>query len=181
MTCIVAVEHEGKVWMGGDSAASRDDDIVRRSNNKVFVTGDFLIGFSGSFRIGQLLQYAFKPQKQARNQADMEYMVVDFVDSLRRLLRDKGLLMEEKEGEAHDSEILIGYKSRIYVIESDFHVGLPTASYAACGSGAPYAMGAMYVLNEQLLSPQEKINIALSASAEYCTGVKPPFTILSAP
>lgn len=181
MTCIVAVEHEGKIWMGGDSAASREEDIVCRSNEKVFINGEFIIGFSGSFRIGQLLQYAFKPQKQSRNQTDMEYMVVDFIDSLRRLCRDKGLLMEEKEGEAHDSEFLVGYRGRIYVIESDFHVGRPIDSYAACGSGASYAMGAMYVLNEQLISPEEKIHEALSASAKYCTGVREPFTILSAP
>jgi ATP-dependent protease HslVU (ClpYQ) peptidase subunit len=182
MTCIVALEHEGSVWMGGDSAASRDNDVVRRSNEKVFFNENFLIGYSGSFRIGQLLQYALHIPKQSYGQTDMEYMVVDFVDALRNLMRDKGTLMKEEEGEAHDSEILIGYRGKIYVVESDFHVGNPIAPYAACGSGASYAMGAMYVLaDDEKLSPQEKINKALSASAEYCVAVKQPFSIMGLP
>lgn len=182
MTCIVAIEHDGTVWMGGDSAASRDNEIVRRSNEKVFFNDEFLIGYSGSFRIGQLLQYAFHAPKQSYGQTDMEYMVVDFVDALRHLMRDKGTLMKEEEGEAHDSEILIGYRGKIYVMESDFHIGRPLTSYAACGSGAPYALGALYVIaNDQNLSPQEKIEKSLSASAEYSAGVASPFIIMGLP
>lgn len=182
MTCIVAIEHEGTVWMGGDSAASRDNEIVRRTNEKVFFNEEFLIGYSGSFRIGQLLQYAFQAPKQSYGQTDMEYMVVDFVDALRYLLKDKGVLMKEEEGEAHDAEILIGYRGRIYVVESDFHIGCPLTPYASSGSGAPYALGALYVLNDdEKLSPQEKIDKALSASAEYSTGVSSPFTIMGLP
>ncbi len=179
MTCIVAIEHEGKVWMGGDSAATRDDDIVCRSNEKVFINGEFIIGYSGSFRIGQILQYAFKPPKQNLfKQSDMEYMVVDFVDALRKTLKEKGAIMEEKEGEAHDSEFIVGYQGKIYVIESNFNIGRPLHNYASCGSGMDYAMGCLYNMPEEL-HITSKIEKALSASAEFCSSVRKPFSILS--
>lgn len=180
MTCIVAIQHDGYVWMGGDAAASRDNDVVCRSNPKVFWNNDILIGYSGSFRIGQLLQYAFRPPCQSAGQSDIEFLVVDFVDELRQLMRERGTLMKEEEGEAHDSEFLIGYRGKVYVIEPDFNVGCLLTSYVSCGSGANYAMGALYALDKnEEMSPQEKIKIALSAATEYCTGVRPPFTILS--
>ena len=180
MTCIVALEHEGKVWMGGDAAASCNNDIVRRVNPKVFIKGDFLIGYSGSFRIGQLLQYSFTPVKPAHKQSDMEYMVVSFIDSLREMLKYKGALMKEDEGDAQDSEFIVGYRGKIYVVESDFHLGTPLNPYAASGSGAPYALGALYALSKvNNISPQKKVEKALRASAEYCTGVCAPFTILA--
>jgi ATP-dependent protease HslVU (ClpYQ) peptidase subunit len=180
MTCIVAIERDGEVWMGGDSAASRDDDIVRRVNPKVFWNNGFLIGYSGSFRVGQLLQYAFCPPFHAEDQPDMEFLVVEFVDALRQLMKERGTLMKEEEGEAHDAEFIIGYRGKIYVVESDFHVGAPLTPYAACGSGAAYAMGALHAIHKNVeLRPQEKIEAALSAAAEFCTGVRSPFTILS--
>lgn len=179
MTCVVAIEHEGKVWMGGDSAATREDDIVCRSNEKVFINGEFIIGYSGSFRIGQLLQYALKPPKQNLfKQTDMEYMVIDFVDALRKMLKEKGALMEEKEGDAHDSEFIVGYQGKIYVIESDFNVSRPLYNYAACGVGMDYALGAMFVMPEEL-HVVSKIEKALLASSEFCTAVRKPFNILS--
>lgn len=179
MTCIVAIEHEGKVWMGGDSAATRDDDIVCRSNEKVFINGEFIIGYSGSFRIGQILQYAFKPPKQNLfKQTDMEYMVVDFIDALRKTLKEKGAMMEEKEGDAQDSEFIVGYQGKIYVIESDFNVGRPLHNYASCGVGMDYALGCLYNMPEEM-SVVSQIEKALSASAEFCSAVRKPFNILS--
>ena len=57
MTCIVGLVDDGKVYMGGD-AASVDGYIVRTSAlSKVFRNGPFLIGYSTSWRMGQILQY----------------------------------------------------------------------------------------------------------------------------
>lgn len=179
MTCIVALEHDGNVWMGGDAAATRDHDVVCRANSKVFKNGEFLIGFSGSFRIGQLLQYSFFPPEQDFTQSEVEYLVTNFIDSLRELLQDKGAIMKEQEGDAQDSEFILGYKGKIYVIEPDFNIGRPITPYTSCGTGSSYAMGALYVLSEANLEPKHKVEKALQAAAEYCTEVKAPFTILS--
>ncbi len=59
MTCIVALIHENKVFMGGDAAASDDKSglIFQRTDPKVFKVGQYGIGFVDSFRMGQILQY----------------------------------------------------------------------------------------------------------------------------
>jgi ATP-dependent protease HslVU (ClpYQ) peptidase subunit len=180
VTCIVAIEHEGKVWMGGDSAACKDDYVSSVKNKKVFIVGDFIIGYSGSFRVGQILEYAFKPPEQdIYSKSDMEYMVIDFVDSLRETLREKGVLLNTEEGESHDSEFLVGYHGQIYSIERDFHVGRSVHRYAACGSGMYYALGALHAMDENIDSPLLGIEKALSACMAFSTNVRTPFTILS--
>ena len=52
MTCIVGLIDGRRVWMGGDSAGVSGLDITVRADAKVFRNGDFLIGFTSSFRMG---------------------------------------------------------------------------------------------------------------------------------
>lgn len=178
MTCIVAIEHNGEVWMGADSSASKNDDIICTLNDKIFINDEFIIGYSGSFRIGQIIQYAFTPPKQnIFKQSDMQFMVVDFVDALRNIFREKGVLINDHEGDAHDSELLVGYHGKIYTIERDFHVEKPLKNYAACGSGMTYALGAMFAMNDEDFCVKKKIEKALEASFEYSVSVRPPFVI----
>lgn len=180
MTCIVAIKHDNEIWIGGDSAAFRDDERTSRADEKVFKHGEFLFGYSGSFRVGQLVRYAFNPPKNNKQKSDMEYMVVDFVDSLRFLLEEKGKLLKDESGDSYDSEIVVGFRNKIYVIESDFNVSTSTEKYVVSGSGSAYALGALYVLDENdNIKPKDKVEIALKASAQYCPSVKAPFTIMS--
>lgn len=166
--------------MGGDTAAFREDELTHRADEKVFKYGEFLFGFSGSFRVGQLVRYAFHPPKNAKQKSDMEYMVVDFVDSLRFLLEEKGKLLKDESGDSYDSEIVVGFRKKIYVIESDFNVSVSSEKYIASGSGSPYALGALHILNQnENLHPKVKVEMALKASSQYCPSVKAPFTILS--
>jgi len=57
MTCIVGIAQEGKVWIGADSAAVSGQDIRATALRKVFRRGQFLIGYTSSFRMGQLPQF----------------------------------------------------------------------------------------------------------------------------
>jgi ATP-dependent protease HslVU (ClpYQ) peptidase subunit len=182
MTCIVGLEHEGAIYVGGDSAGVDASSlaICGRADEKVFITdaGDVVMGFCGSFRIGQLLRYAFVPPPQKVGQSDMAYMVTDFIDALRTMQKDKGSMKKENELEEHEAAFLTGYNGKLYVIESDFQVGRPIENYAAVGCGAQIALGALYATKDQLLSPEDRIRIALSAAVEYSAGVRPPFHIV---
>lgn len=182
MTCIVALEHNGTVYVGADSAATDPDDlsITLRADEKVFLTEDreFVMGFCGSFRVGQLLRYALVPPDQAKKKDDMAYMVTDFVDAVRTMQKDKGSMKKENELEEHDSEFIVGYKGKIYVIERDFQVGRPVENFTAVGSGALAALGAMHATASMKKNPEERIKLALSAAAAYCNGVRAPFHIV---
>ena len=67
MTAIVAIRQDNTVYMGGDSAGVAGLKITIRKDPKVFINGNFLMGFTTSFRMGQLLQYSFKPPEHPKN------------------------------------------------------------------------------------------------------------------
>lgn len=185
MTCVVAIEQDGVVYIGGDSAGVEQWSlsICTRADEKVFVndTGEFAMGFSGSFRIGQLLRYALTPPEQSLKKDDMAYMVTDFIDAVRTLQRDRGSLKKENEVEEHEASFIVGYRGKIYVIECDFQVARPVDNFAAIGCGANVALGALYATKNSNVHPTNRIEIALSAAAEYSAGVRGPFHIVQLP
>lgn len=182
MTCIVGLEHEGAVYIGGDSAGVEMGSlaICGRADEKVFVTdsGEMAMGFCGSFRIGQLLRYALTLPAQKVGQDDMTYLVTDFVDAVRAMQRDKGSLKKENEVDESDAGFLVGFNGKLYAIESDFQVGRAMDSYTACGCGAQIALGAMYATKLLGMDPEDRIRVALAAAAEYSAGVRAPFVIV---
>lgn len=182
MTCIVGLEHEGVVYIGGDSAGinSYSLGICGRADEKVFLTEteDMVMGFCGSFRIGQLLRYALTLPQQKVGQDDMAYLVTDFIDAVRTMQKDKGSLRKENELEEHDSEFIVGFNGKLYVVEGDFQVGRPIENFASVGCGADIALGAMFATKNLNMAPEDRISLALQAATEYSAGVRPPFHIV---
>lgn len=173
MTCIVGLVHDGDVYIGGDSAGVAGLSISIRADEKVFGNGPFIMGFTTSFRMGQLLRYKLAPPAQTVHQNDMEYMVTSFVDACRQCFSGNGF--GDKDASV-GGNFLVGYKGRLYNIEADYQVGIPKAPFDAVGCGSDLALGAMYATEG--LSPEQRINAALSAASTFSAGVAPPFTIL---
>lgn len=173
MTCIVGLVDNGDVYIGGDSAGVAGLSLTIRADEKVFGNGSFLFGFTTSFRMGQLLRYKFSPPDQTIHQGDMEYMVTSFIDSARRCFANNGF--GDKEA-TQGGTFLVGFNGKLYTIEGDFQVGIPTAGYDAVGCGADLALGAMYATEG--MPPEDRINTALLAASTFSAGVAPPFTIL---
>jgi hypothetical protein len=63
MTAVVGLVHNGTVHLGGDSAAPQGWDLIVRADPKVFTVGPYAIGFTTSWRMGQVLRWSFKPPK----------------------------------------------------------------------------------------------------------------------
>jgi len=168
MTCIIGLVHNDKVYIGGDSAGISGSNLTIRADPKVFRNGPFLIGFAGSFRVGQLLHYALKAPIHPDGMGDYEYMVVEFIKTVRTMLKDNGF--------DNGPCFLCGYKNQLYSVDSDFQVGLPLYRIAAVGCGGNIALGAVHALAGW--EPEDKIKRALEISAELNTGVAPPFTIM---
>lgn len=176
MTCIVGLMDNGKVYMGGDSAGVSGLDLTIRADEKVFRNGDFLMGFTSSFRMGQLLRYKFKPPVQPDDMDDYEYMVTLFVDEIRQCLKEGGYA-RNNNGEESGGTFLVGYKGQLYIIDSDFQVGKPLDNFAACGCGDLIALGSLY--STQDLKPELRVQMALEASERFSAGVRAPFKIMS--
>ncbi|MGL5736366.1 MAG: hypothetical protein ACRCYS_16005 [Beijerinckiaceae bacterium] len=180
MTCIVGVWENGKVTIGADSmSVSKNGYHMMRADKKIFQRGPFIIGYTTSYRFGQLLQYSMTLPDHPPEMSDHEFMVVRFVEQMRIALRDGGSLKKENDVE-DGGNLLVGYKGQVFDIFADFQVGLSAFGYSACGSGADAALGAMSALQGRGLDHREMITAALKAATFWQPdSVSEPFHILS--
>lgn len=177
MTCIVGLEHNGHVIIGGDSAGVAGLDIHTRIDEKVFRNDEFVIGFTSSFRMGQLLRYSFTPPEHSSKKDDMKYLVTDFMDGVRETFKEKGFLGKEKEAETGGT-FLLGYRKKLYIIDNDFQVGKTHDGFGACGCGSALALGSLYS-TKHINDPIERLRLSLEAAAHFSAGVKGPFNFIS--
>lgn len=176
MTCIVGIVHDGRVTIGGDSAGVAGLDIITRKDRKVFRVGDFALGYTTSFRMGQLLAFGFEPPHRKPEVDPYEYMVTSFIDAVRARMKEHGFAKVENNQES-GGEFLVGVAGRLFHVESDFQVGEPVAEYAACGCGESFALGSLR--NSGHLSPRARIEQSLETAAEFSAGVRGPFHLIT--
>lgn len=173
MTCIIGLEHGGKVYMGGDSAAVNNVAIYQSEVRKVFKSSDFLFGWTSSFRMGQILQYHLQVPVQTTDQSDMQYMVVVFIEAVRKCLVDYGY---DKGGEDSGGTFLVGYRGKLYTIYADYQVQRYTGGLNAVGSGTEYALGVMTALPD--LPAKKRIKQALKIAGKWSDSVCGPYYVL---
>lgn len=176
MTCIAGVLHDGHVYIGGDSAGVAGLSLSVRADEKVFKIGDFVFGFTSSFRMGQLLRYSFTPPKRDPDIELSRYMCTSFVDAVRTCLKNGGFV-RSVNGEESGGCFMVGYKGRLFTIEEDYQVAEPVDNYQAVGCGQDIALGVLYATDG--VDPMERITLALKASERHSAGVRGPFTIMS--
>ena len=175
MTCIVALEHNGKVWMGGDSAAVGGMDIQPVANPKVFRVDDFVIGYTSSFRMGQLLQYGLSiPTNDCDD--DMRFLVTKFIPAVRTCFKDGGYTWIENSRESGGS-FLLGYRGKLYLVANDFQVTRFLDGIASVGCGESYALGSL--ASSRITNPRKAITTALEVAARLSAGVCAPFHVIS--
>jgi ATP-dependent protease HslVU (ClpYQ) peptidase subunit len=176
MTCIVGIVDKGNVYMGGDSAGVSGLSVSVRADEKVFSNGPFIMGFTTSFRMGQILRYKFDPPRQTVGVDDMKYMVTDFVDAVRKCFGENGFGSTNDKSPNAGGTFLVGYNGKLYTVDSDFQVGIPADNYDAVGCGTDLALGALYATAGK--KPLDRIRIALEAASKFSGGVLPPFVTL---
>lgn len=176
MTCIVGVEDEVGVLIGGDSAGVAGYAITVRSDTKVFERDGYAIGFAGSFRVGQLVHYQLSLPRLDTWDVDA-FMVTRFVPALRDCMRAHGQLAVENGVESMEGFLLVGLAGRLYSVECDFQVGRQEEDgYYALGCGDEYAVGALHALADyEDLTPQDRVEAALNAAEYNSAGVVGPF------
>lgn len=176
MTCIVGLIQQGKIIIGGDSAGVGGLSIHIRRDTKVFKTGPFIMGFTSSFRMGQLLMSShYKIPKQKKGQSDFDFMITTFIDSVKECFRKGGYSQRYTDGDDKGGTFLVGYKGELYMIDEDYQVAMTKDNFISVGCGEEIAEGAMYALQNVKMNPYEKLEIALSAAAHFSGGVEKPF------
>lgn len=159
MTCVIGYidKKSRKIYMGSDSIGTDDHNgrMVRR-DPKIFQKYNMLIGFAGSYRIGQLLNSSlFQPPKY-EDEEFIDYFVSKFIPVLYHLL-DENKLIHQKDGEEPEmaAQLLIGFHGALIKIETDFQVEIHLDDFDAIGSGGNEALASLITYKK--LSGKNKI------------------------
>lgn len=182
MTCIVGLVQNGKVYIGGDSAGIGGWNLTIRKDRKVFKNGEFLIGGTASFRMIQLLHYAFEPPKVPpfcdTDEAIEKFMATTFVDAIRKCFKEGGYATKSNEQES-GGQFLIGFRGHLFDIQNDYQVQEALDGYDAIGCGLEVALGSLYVTSNPDLgsNPRRCVVLALEAAEHHNAGVRGPFYV----
>lgn len=177
MTCIVGIRSNDGVLLGADSVGG--GGYVRRDPKVVSLTGEVAIGYTTSFRMGQLLAYAVTPPPLLPDEDEHRWAVTKFIPEVRKAFEGNGWL-KTKDGVEEGGVFLLAVRDRLFTVYGDFQVAEEIADYAACGSGAKTALGALYVLERMSVAgvgpvDQKMARLALRAASYHSDGVGPPF------
>lgn len=175
MTAIVGFVEKNSVWIGGDSAGVSGYNLTSRADHKIFRNGDFLFGFTSSFRMGQILRFSFSPPKPTAGQDVYQFMCTAFIDGVRNVLKAGGYAEKEKERES-GGDFLVGYRGRLFLVGSDYQVGESLDHYDACGCGAEVAKGALFA-TANVRPSDRRMKLVLEATERHNAGVRRPFVI----
>jgi ATP-dependent protease HslVU (ClpYQ) peptidase subunit len=176
MTCVVALKHNGAIYMGADSAGVGGLSLVVRQDPKIYRVGPVLFGFTTSFRMGQLLGHSFTMPERNREIPLARFMVTTFVDAVRNCLKTGGYAKKENERESAGT-FLVAIEGRLFNIADDYQVGEADFPYDAVGCGCDLALGSLYTTAQiaPAINPRERLRLALRAAQQFSAGVREPF------
>lgn len=171
MSCIIGIVDEEHVYMGGDRGASDDVSIVSIHTPKIFVRGNWIIGYCGSIGIGQLIEF-IDLEDDVEN--PYTYIRLSIVEALRNAMESFGNTPQE-----HDTGWMIGYKGRLFELSAE-DWGVVEVEESAMGSGGTFALGSLHTTKQfPVALPTYRIEQALGAAITYSPTCQGPIDILS--
>lgn len=150
MTCIVGLVGKKGVLIAGDAQGSGDWSKREDTQSKVFQLSDTLaVGYCGSGRFGQLLQYHVMEglEEPSLMLDEHKWVVKEFIPHLRHVTDVHGHLhiyQSDNTESIGPSAFLFAVRGRLFTVWSDFGVDEHALSFDAVGSGAETATGAMH-------------------------------------
>lgn len=168
MTCIIAcIDEKGVGHMAGDSAGTNVEYHTQtlRKEPKVFRNGEFLFGFTSSFRMGQILQYEWGAPERPEKISDMAFMVTRFIPSIRDALVNGNFI---DENSTKGGSFIVIYRSTLYEVQGDYQIFVPSDDFTAVGSGAEAAASAYFTLQhygKSNLTTKDILRASLEAAA----------------
>lgn len=177
MTCIVGIETSNGVILGADSMAGEATywtaDIAVEA--KVFRVGAYVIGFTTSFRMGEILRYHLALPSPPRARLH-RHMVTVVVPAVRACFKEHGFATS-KEGAEVGGDFLIATQGELYHVQSNYHVGRSPHGYDAAGCGAQSALGALSATHGK--RPRDRLRAALVAAERHNMGVRGPWRFVA--
>lgn len=167
MTCIAAVTHKGHTYLGGDACVSSGELLSILRGPKVWVTpSGWAIGCAGDFTWSDVVSRVDLP----KDPTEITRVVAD------ALQRRYGAKLDGEH--APDGCALLGRGGLLWALEPDGAMVAVGDDYAAVGSGADVALGALGALAKR--SPKYRIHQALTLAERHTPFVRAPFSLVVA-
>ena len=163
MTCLVALEREGRVWVGSDSFLGTDDVRDVGDRPKWFRRSGVFVGYAGSLRAAQVVENFATFRRRDNGEADLAYRVGGVAAGCRKALNAARVRLST-------AEFLLAYRGRAYTLQNDYSVVRSSHGYVSIGAGSEIANGALAVLAEDA-DPREVIDKVLRAAERHSTKV----------
>lgn len=187
MTCIIGYKDRRNhhIYMGGDRMASNSAQysISTMGHPKVFTKSihdpenkdkkiNILLGYTTSFRMGQLLQYEFAPSFPVDGKLTIKYMVTKFIPELRDAYHEAGYGKKTDAEKMNGGTVLVGSRDGLFKVSDDFSVLELKDDFICIGCGRQLASGALFSLKDNAnISIPTKIEKAIEAAAYFCAYV----------
>lgn len=163
--------------MAGDSCSGGGNYATTCKNKKVAKVGSFLIGYTTSWRMGQILHHALRTTNVPKRGDILDHLVNKFVPNLQRTLQ-KSWWLRNDSGVGSGGNFLVAYRDRLFEFQSDFSVLEDAHEFDSVGCGHGVAKGALFALQSSTMNPQKKLETALQAACEFSAFVRPPFVFV---
>ena len=180
MTVIAGIETpKGTVLMGADSCSVGNEDIYVLESPKVFINGEYALGFCGSWRMGQIIRFSFTPPSVFAALGDVRtiqdedllgFMVNRFVPRLRDTFEREGF-----DWTPEGWQVMVGVRGCLFVVERDFCVSRTADGFAVAGDGGAWALGALAAVPG---TPTVRLIKALDVAEHFCHLVRRPFNLV---
>lgn len=170
MTCIIALKtKEGHNVIAGDLMASNGHHFNKIKTSKVFLKGnDCIIGFTASFRMGQILEHLWAMPPRVEGLTDEQYICSDVIDSLRKTFTSNGFGSRDFTEDIGGTFLFL-YRDKLFTIQANYSVLEYEDDILAIGSGTDAALGAMYVLETPSVDEIEEYLGAVFAAISSVT------------
>lgn len=177
MTCIIAKVVEGVVHMAGDKLGSNGYTGTISQRPKIFIKGEFLIGYTTSFRMGQLLEFSWSPPEKMESQSIDTYIYKYIVDSIKKVLTSDGFAEDTRGG-----AFLFGYQGKLFSMQADFSI-FEVEDIAAVGCGADMALASLFTISnvalKNTMSVEEQLALSIKTAAARMVGVSTCYDYLT--
>lgn len=168
MTCIAGIAHEGIVYIGGERSAADEVSITTLAVPKVYVKGDWIYGFAGSYGIGQLMDTIKLPPAGENPYITLRTTVVE---RLKVAITN----YSREEMKDYDTSWLVGSGGRLFELHhSDYSV--IEVHTTAIGSGANLALGSLYTTHDWK-SQEKRLKTAIGAAITYSPTCQGPIDV----
>ena len=196
MTCIIAHTNGKSSFIAGDKLGSNGFTKSVQTESKVFekefikINDDagltrtkeiMAIGYTTSFRMGQLLTYSLNLPLQDANETFPQYLVLKVIPIIRTMFKDEWGYRDASQ-DVGGGQFIILHNHIIYEVQEDFAVLQPKTQITAVGSGTYHAIAAMEayieVQDETKVELHNRVKSIFKIVSDNVTSVSSEFDIL---